>query len=45
MEKGERCYGKGECYTYDIITIVARQPTEKEGKNIHQQKQMEDLEV
>ncbi len=32
VEKGERNYGKWECCTYDIIAIVASQPTKKEAK-------------
>ncbi len=32
MEKGERSYGKGKCCIYDIIAIVANQPTKTEGK-------------
>ncbi len=30
--KGERSYGKGKCYPYDIIAIVPSQPTKRECK-------------
>ncbi len=32
VEKGERSYGKGKCYTYDIIATIASQPIKGEGK-------------
>ncbi len=30
--KGERSYGKGKCYPYDIIATVPSQPTKREWK-------------